>query len=255
MKIRKIIYLLISMQLMVPIGLTAQVVIKNMLIYEKGGKVTSIPVNNIEKIIFDGPNMMHPDPSLKDADGNAYQVVKIGQQVWMSTNLKTTKYNDGTPIRNVKENEVFAKLTEGAYCWYLNKPENKDLYGALYNWYAVNTGKLCPKGWHVPANHELRVLLEYLMPNPGDKLKVAGKTFWKNNMDSANNESGFSALPGGARQLNGTLQFEGAFGQWWSTAPGSSHSGEGMMIYDNSFRVAVQGIYKVGGASVRCIQD
>ncbi len=255
MNVRKVIYLLIALQLLVPIGLTAQVMIKNMLIYEKGGKVTSIPVNNIEKIVFDGPSMMHPDPALKDADGNVYQVVKVGHQVWMSTNLKTTKYNDGTPIKNVVENDAWTKLREGAYCWYMNNSDNKEVYGALYNWYAVNTGKLCPTGWHVPRKDEWRALSEYLLPNNADKLKVAGKTYWKKNLESATNETGFSAMPGGARQIDGRFLFEGTYAQWWSSDQGSEQWGDGALMYDNTSRMAIQGIYKVGGASVRCIRD
>lgn len=247
--------MLMVMILLIPANLIAQVMIRTMQVYEKNGTVTTFNLFNVEKIAFDGPQIGYNDQTVRDTDGNVYQIAKIGNQVWMTTNLKTTKYNDGTPIKNVRENELWIKLTEGAYSWYMNNADNKDVYGALYNWYAATSGKLCPKGWHVPANYELRELIDNLLPNPGDKLKVAGKTFWKNNMESANNESGFSALPGGARQLNGSFQFEGAYGQWWSSAPGSSHSGEGMMIHDNSFRVTIQGIYKIGGASVRCIRD
>ena len=247
--------MLIVLILIIPANLTAQVMIRSMQVYEKNGKVTTFNLSNVEKIVFDGPQIGYNDQTVRDADGNVYQVVKIGHQVWMTTNLKTTKYNDGTPIRNVRENDVWGKLTEAAYSWYMNNADNKDVYGAMYNWYAVTSGKLCPQGWHVPANYEFRALIDNLHPNTGDKLKVTGKTFWKKNLETTTNESGFGAMPGGTRQLNGSFQAEGVLGQWWSSAPGSSHSGEGMMIYDNSIRVTVQGIYKVVGASVRCIRD
>lgn len=247
--------MLMVLVLIFPANIFAQVMIRTMQVHEKNGTVTTFNLSQVEKIVFDGPQIGYMNNLIRDADGNTYQAVTIGNQVWMATNLRTTKYNDGTPIKNVQENDVWAKLTEGAYSWYMNNADNKEVYGALYNWYAVTSGKLCPPGWHVPANSELRALIDFLLPNPGDKLKVAGNSFWKNNLGSASNESGFSALPGGARQLNGSFHFEGAYGQWWSSAPGSDHSGEGMMIHDNSFRVTVQGIYKVGGASVRCIKD
>ena len=88
--------------------------------------------------------------SITDKDGNVYTSVTIGTQVWMVENLKTTKYNDGTPIPNVTDNTEWSNLTTPAYCWYDNDITKKNPYGALYNGYAVRTGKLCPTGWHVP---------------------------------------------------------------------------------------------------------
>lgn len=240
------ILLLIAVFLLIPASLTSQIIIKNMLIYEKGGKITSIPVNQIEKIVFDGPQIEMANNVVRDVDGNIYNIVKIGHQVWTASNLKTTKYNDGTPIKNIIENDVWAKLREGAYCWYMNNSDNKEALGALYNWYAVNTGKLCPTGWHMPRKDEWRALSEYLLPNNADKLKVAGKIYWKKNLESATNESGFGAMPGGARQLDGSFHFEGAYGQWWSSDLGCEQSGDGALMYDNSIRMSIQGIYKVG---------
>jgi Fibrobacter succinogenes major domain (Fib_succ_major) len=83
--------------------------------------------------------------SVKDIDGNVYKAVTIGTQVWMAGNLKTTKYNDGTAIPLVKEDKTWETLNTPAYCWYKNDAViNKNIYGALYNWYTVNTNKLCP---------------------------------------------------------------------------------------------------------------
>lgn len=99
---------------------------------------------------------------ITDIEGNVYTSVKIGTQTWMVENLKTTKYNDGTSIPLVTDNAVWKSSLSPAYCWYDNDISNKEPYGALYNWFAVNTGKLCPSGWHVPTIDEWSVLEQFL---------------------------------------------------------------------------------------------
>jgi uncharacterized protein (TIGR02145 family) len=97
--------------------------------------------------------------TVKDIDGNVYNTVKIGNQLWMKENMKVTKLNDGTPISNSRE---VSKLVyhdwidiEEPRAWvYNDDPKNNEKYGKLYNWYAVNTGKLCPQGWHIPTIKE-----------------------------------------------------------------------------------------------------
>ncbi len=84
--------------------------------------------------------------TVKDADGNIYVTVNIGKQVWIGENLKTTRLNDGKPIPLVTDDEKWKALKTPAYCWYNNEEKNKDISGALYNWYTVRTGKLCPRG-------------------------------------------------------------------------------------------------------------
>lgn len=100
--------------------------------------------------------------SVTDTEGNTYKTIKTVTQTWMAENLKTTKYNDGTLIPNVSDNTAWTQLSSGAYCWYSNDINNKSTFGALYNWYAVNTGKLCPEGWHVPGDDEWTTLTGYL---------------------------------------------------------------------------------------------
>jgi uncharacterized protein (TIGR02145 family) len=103
--------------------------------------------------------------TVTDIEGNVYNTTSIGDQVWMSYNLRTSLYNDGSPIRLVSDGETWAYLTEDAYCLYDNSPANKAFYGALYNFYAVNTGKLCPTGWHVPSWTELLTMISFLQTN------------------------------------------------------------------------------------------
>ena len=140
--------------------------------------------------------------SIKDIEGNVYKTIAIGKQVWMTENLKTTKFNDGTSIPMVTENEAWIKLTTPAYSWYNNdSTANKNTYGALYNWYTVKTNKLCPAGWHVPTDAEWVALITYLegFTVAGGKMKEKGIEHWKSPNEGATNETGFTALPGGYR--------------------------------------------------------
>jgi uncharacterized protein (TIGR02145 family) len=196
--------------------------------------------------------------SLKDIDGNKYKTVTIGTQVWMAENLKTTKYNDGTPIPTVKENDEWAALTTPGFCWYNNDSiDNKKTYGALYNWYTVSTNKLCPTGWHVPSESEWAKITTYLgeVGFAGDKLKESGTTHWRTPNTGATNESGFTALPGGYRSFEGIFNSIGIYGYWWSSTEYNSKT----VLFWN-LRYKYDRVYKYNsekycGFSVRCIMD
>jgi len=153
-----------------------------------------------------------------DIDGNVYQTVRIGNQVWMAENLKVTRFNDGSAIPLVVEDNLWGKTTIPRYCFYNNDITYKNIYGSLYNWYAVNTNKLCPIGWHVPADKEFKTLEDYLISgNVGGILKEAGTTHWLSPNTSAINSSGFTALPGGNRGIDGPFYNIGRLGHWWSS--------------------------------------
>ena len=246
----------LSLMLLLPVLLFTQTIPKTMNIYEKNGTVTKIPLDRIEKITFDGPQIGYNDNVVRDGDGNIYQVVKIGHQVWLASNLRTTKYNDGTPIQNITVGAEWNKARTGAYSWYMNNADNKDVYGALYNWYAVAEDKICPKGYHVPRKEELRALVEAVgVAQPGARLKVAGTQYWKNNKPETDNSSGFSALPGGGRQLNASFQGEGATGKWWAIDAGSADYADFLIMYDNSNAANFMAANKWLGASIRCVRD
>ena len=164
------------------------------------------------------------DNVIKDGDGNVYTSVKIDTQVWIVENLKTTKYNDGIAIPLVTDNSDWGNLTTSAYCWYTNDAAaNKSTYGSIYNWYAVNTGKLCPTGWHVPTDEEWTILINYLGGGSvaGNKLKEAGTIHWIS-PNAGTNESGFTALPGGRRTSAGIYVSLTDYGYWWSSTESSS---------------------------------
>lgn len=197
--------------------------------------------------------------SVKDIEGNVYNTVTIGTQVWMTENLKTTKYNDGSEIPKVTDNETWAALKTPAYSWYNNdSAQNKKEYGAIYNWYAVNTNKLCPTGWHVPSDPEWMTLTNFLEQDfrgAGGKLKEAGTAHWKSPNSGATNESGFTALPGGYRSLEGVFNFQGVSAYWWS----STEYNESSILFwnvryknGNFYRIRSE---KYCGFSVRCVRD
>jgi uncharacterized protein (TIGR02145 family) len=196
--------------------------------------------------------------TVTDNDGNVYNTVTIGTQTWMAENLKTTKYNDNTSIPLVTDNTAWAALTTSGYCWYNNDAATyKATYGALYNWYTVNTGKLCPTGWHVPTDAEWTTLTTYLGGESiaGGKLKATGTTYWASPNTGATNESGFTALPGGYRYGNGTCFSIGGYGIWWSsTEYSATYAWYRAVSYDDA-DVNRFSDYKQDGLSVRCLRD
>ena len=156
--------------------------------------------------------------SVSDLEGNVYKTVQIGTQVWMAENLKTTKYNNGTTITNVTDQVAWQNLTTGAYCWYNNSITNKPAYGALYNYYVIKNGNVCPTGWHVPSNEEWDILITFLGGGAvaGGKMKEAGTSHWVAPNTGATNSSTFTALPSGARRSYGFNWLTNS-GAWWSS--------------------------------------
>jgi len=193
-----------------------------------------------------------------DADGNVYHTVKIGTQTWTVENLRTTKYNDGTAISEVTDQTEWKNCTTPGYCWYNNdETANKSTYGALYNWYAVNTGKLAPEGWHVPTDADWNILAAYLGGESvaGGALKEAGTTHWTSPNTGANNSSSFSALPGGYRSFDGYFFSIGNYGYWWSATEGNASVAYGRSLgYDYS-DLDRYNYYKSCGFSVRLVRD
>lgn len=195
---------------------------------------------------------------LKDADGNVYTTVTIGTQVWMVENLKTTKYNDGTDIPLVSDAGAWAVLNAPGYCWYNNDEEaNKPTYGALYHWLTGNIGKLCPAGWHVPTDSEWTTLTNYLGGESisGSKLKEAGTNHWLTPNTGATNESGFTALPGGFRAIDGSFNNIGSNGYWDSGTEYNASNRYGREMHTDGSDV-IRGPYgKRRGLSVRCLKN
>jgi len=200
-----------------------------------------------------------------DADGNDYPAVQIGSQLWMAENLKTTSYRDNTPIPNVTDGVKWAGLTTPAYCWYNNNIRNKDVYGALYNWYVVETGKLCPEGWHVPADDEWHELILHLDQNAGSELeessiaggmlKEKGTAHWTEPNEGATDEFGFKALPAGVRRYDGVFGGPTGNGNWRTSSQYDDTQVWYRYIFYYSASIYRKPTNMQAGYSVRCISD
>ena len=219
----------------------------------------------------------HPDP-LTDIDGNSYNIVTIGTQYWMAENLKTTKYKDGTNIPLITDSIAWYQCgnTTPGYCWYKNNEANKITYGALYNWNTVNTGNLCPAGWHVPSDTEWTTLENYLISNGYNydgttsdnkySKALASATGWNlstntgavGNTDypAKRNSTGFTGLPAGTRMgTDGAFRWVREAGYWWSATERSS-----IEAWSRNMDMDYADLYrgrpvKDNGSSVRCIKD
>ena len=208
--------------------------------------------------------------NVTDLDGNVYHTVIIGTQTWMVENLKTTHYNDTTSISLVEDSAEWVNRITPAYCWYNNDSTSyKEKYGALYNWYSIDSGKLAPKGWHIPTEADWTTLENYVSRyyslSAGSIAKIlAATTHWKSSLGSStvgydfakNNSSGFSALPGG-RRINNAYLFSkvDSIGTWWSSTSKTDSTALTLTLHYNQSTVERNNYKKKSGLSIRCIKD
>jgi uncharacterized protein (TIGR02145 family) len=210
--------------------------------------------------------------TVTDFDGNVYNTITIGTQVWMKENLKTTHYANGTAIPLVNTNSTWDALTttSKAYCWYNDDMVNRATYGALYTWATAMNGEasttnnpsgiqgVCPTGWHLPSDAEWTQLTTYLGGESvaGYKLKETGTAHWKKPNPGATNETGFTALPGGGRSDNdGGFYAISFYGRWWS----ATEDNIGRALYRNMHYGTSDVLRNIDnkemGFSVRCVRD
>jgi len=198
--------------------------------------------------------------TVTDIDGNTYPTIIIGTQCWMKENLKTTRFSNGNPVPLVTSSAVWSNTSNTrspAFCWYNNSQGTYgNTYGALYNWYAVGRGNLCPTGWHVPSHDEWTILSNFLGGSlAGGKLKEIGFIHWISPNTGATNESGFTALPGGRRSNTGSFSSITAQGNWWSSVMTSPSSALFRYLSFNSVYIGQTSYPMVFGHSVRCLKD
>ncbi len=194
--------------------------------------------------------------AVKDIDGNVYEIVRIGNQVWMAENLRVKTYHNGTAIPNVADQHVWSNLESGAWTWYGNDSSNEKIYGKLYNWYAAtDTCRICPKGWHLPKYEEWEEMVTFL-----GGWKEAGKRMkelehWKYDpVSKGSTASLFSALPSGTRQHLGNYFGIQELAGWWSnddTYP-NPHN---FQLYYNSTESGFGYHDKATGLAIRCVKD
>jgi uncharacterized protein (TIGR02145 family) len=201
--------------------------------------------------------------SVKDIDGNVYKTIQIGTQLWFAENLKTSKYNDGSPLPNITNDKQWENLTKGAWCFYDNDEKYNTKHGKLYNWYAVSpiangNKNVCPSGWHVPTDTEWTVLIDYLggmgvdlkgIGVAGNKMEIVGK----HPKSETSNVSGFNGIPSGHRDYYFVGMGYNCY--WWSSSEYSKNEAwvntlscdDGLVFKDNFF--------KWYGKSIRCIRN
>jgi uncharacterized protein (TIGR02145 family) len=194
---------------------------------------------------------------LEDYDGNVYGIAQIGDQVWMSENLKVTHYRDGTAIPNVTDGNDWANASNGAYCYHSNSTTLGETYGALYNWYTVgDTRNLAPEGWHIPSASEWQVLFDFVGGTEiaGGKLKEVGTVHWLSPNTGATNEYGFNALPSGERAWGGGFDRLGEVIFLWSSSSNGQY-GTGVAMSNTTAGSGQTDWWKENGYSVRCVKD
>jgi uncharacterized protein (TIGR02145 family) len=195
----------------------------------------------------------------------------------MAENLRVSKYNDGTAIPLVTDGNVWATPSTSGYCWYNNEESGfRNLYGALYNWFvldsAINGGKnVCPAGWHVPNNSQWTILTDFLVKGgyaygkSGNDIakSMASSSGWTEdltpgnigNNQAQNNSSGFDAPPSGYRDFDGTFDSVGGYCGWWSSMQYDTDNAWSLVLIYCSDSTGIYEYSKQVGFSVRCIMD
>jgi uncharacterized protein (TIGR02145 family) len=190
-----------------------------------------------------------------DKDGNTYKTIKISKQEWMAENLKVEHYRNGDEIPQVQDKEEWDNLTTGAWCYYDNKSENGTTYGKLYNWYAINDPRgFAPDGWHIPTDEEWTTLTDFLggLDVAGTKMKTS---FGWDEDFGGNNNSGFSALPGGYRMHEGYFSNKGINAIFWTSTEYNSEQSWFRNVIGSIPDVYRPHYGKDFGLSVRCVKD
>lgn len=228
------------------------------------------------KVTFEDGQVLSLEPevisnAVTDVDGNIYNAVKIGEQVWMKENLKTSRYADGTEI------PLGTEQHSGEACRYYPGGEspNMDIYGALYNWPAVmreagssssnpsGVQGICPDGWHVPSSAEWIQLVDFLGGGSvaGKKMKESGMGHWA--YSGGDNSSLFTALPAGYGYdigfNNASYSFHKDLAQFTSTTEVDANNAMGVTLFgQNDNAVYNSSFYyckKMYAYSARCIRN
>ena len=201
--------------------------------------------------------------TVTDIDGNVYQTIQIGDQLWMAENLKVTHYNNGDSIIYITSEEHWGSMNQGQYAIYNDESINSNIYGNLYNWAVIGDIRgICPIGWHVPSDDEFTVLTDFLGGESvaGGKMKESGLEHWNYYSEQisleSTNESGFTGLPAGYQNTNNGDNIAMGFnGYFWSSTETSSDLAWRRYLFHYSSGVGRDTFGKPNGFSIRCLRD
>jgi uncharacterized protein (TIGR02145 family) len=213
-----------------------------------------------------GSVKMEKYPNLNDTffktDEEQYSSVNIGNQEWMVENLNISQFRNGDSIPQAKtagEWSLAGVSGQPAWCYYNFDKENGKRYGKLYNWYAVKDPRgLAPIGWHIPSDEEWSVLTDFIGGEYESGSKLKHTDFWvefKGKSGNGTNESGFSALPGGILNYDGTFLTIGELGYWWSSSEINSDYAWSRILNFYGDHVYRYDYLKSSGLSVRCVKN
>jgi len=232
-----------------------------------------IVLSSCDKKDDEEPPEIINDDIVRDFDGKTYKTIKIGDQWWMAENLKSKHYADGTeiPIAESLIDWFYLEIEDKAFCYYANSPSNGHTYGYLYNWVGAMNGEnssssnpsnvqgICPIGWHLPSKEEWVELIDHLdgIEVAGGKMKESGTEHWTEPNTGATNSSGFTSLPGGAREAGGVFT-SSLFGQanfWTATQDENDQLSNRIVLNFNRVKVDISLADKNNGNTVRCVKD
>lgn len=203
--------------------------------------------------------IVQDEPTVTDIEGNLYNTIRIGTQLWMAENLKVTQYRNGDPIPHITNNAEWCNMTTGAYCNLDNDEENASVSGRLYNGFVVIDARgIAPEGWHVPTEAEWQTLVDFCGGNSyaGDKLKEVGTDHWSVTQSTVNNESGFTAVPGGFRSFgNGWFYYGSDVGEYWTSTESEDGKLWWYQVVSGRNDVEKFSSGKPAGLSIRCLRD
>jgi uncharacterized protein (TIGR02145 family) len=237
-------------------------------IHQSNGTLIQIPLNSIDSITYTLDAESNPGSGVTFG-GYTYNTILLGNgQEWMAENLRTSIYSNGDPIQNIPDSAQWTNLTSGAWVNYFNDIQYDTVYGKLYNGFTVmDSRNVCPIGWHVPTLSEWSQLISYLdpqsdggnnLPNQaGGKMKSIGTQYWQPTNIGATNESGFTGLPSGLRQIDASFGDPPVHGYWWSVTESTQFSNalRNIVLEAATTNVYLGDNYPNNGFAIRCIRD
>ncbi|HQO10685.1 MAG TPA: fibrobacter succinogenes major paralogous domain-containing protein [Clostridiales bacterium] len=242
-----------------------------MKIFKSSSKISKISIIILSLILIAGcsEDSKKSDPfvdhtgetgTVTDIDGNVYNTIGIGGQIWMAENLKVSHFRNGEEVPEVSDYTGWYNTFTAARCSYDNNPANSTVYGYMYNWYAVKDSRnIAPVGWHVPSDDEWDELIDWIggEANAGVKLKETGFDHWNYPNEGASNETGFTALPGGWRINMGNFFDLNIRGYWWASTNEylPSSFAYANCLYNDSLKSDGLAVIKQFGLSVRCVKN